>query len=90
MDDAVGVGEGDRLADPLEGAQALGQGDGAGVLVQPQAPDALHGVEDAAVRERAGVVDRDDAGVLQTGEHAGLAQQAVDVRRRAPRGAGRP
>jgi hypothetical protein len=83
MDDAVSVGEGDRLADALEGAQAFGQGDGAGVLVQPQAPDALHGVKGAAVGEQAGVVDGDDAGVLQAGEHTGLAQQAVDVLRGA-------
>ena len=48
-----------------------------GVLVEPLAAHALHHVEDAAVGQQADVVDGHDAGVLQAGEDARLAERPL-------------
>ena len=78
MDHAVRVGERDRLADALERPQARGYGRlGREVVVEPAPPDPLHRVEPAPVRQRAHVVHRHQARVLEPGQHARLAQQAL-------------
>ena len=66
MDDAVRVREGDRLANALECAKPLGERVRAAcVLVQTNAVDELHDVEDAPIGERARVVDGHDRGMLE-------------------------
>ena len=71
-----GVREGDRLADAFEEPQALGQvGHASELFSQRPALDALHHVEQPAVGQPAGVVDRHDARMFEPGEHACLALQ---------------
>ena len=70
MDHASGVGVADGLADLLEGGeQAAAVGGRVGAVaedrVEGAALDQLHGQEGAAVGQRAEVVDRRDAGVLE-------------------------
>ncbi len=76
MHDAARVRVRDGLADTLEDAQSLRQVD---VVVrdgiEASAVHELHGVERAAVGQRAGVVDRHDARVLEAREDAGLVEQ---------------
>jgi hypothetical protein len=47
------------------------------VLVEPLAFDELHGVEDAAVWQRADVMHGNDAGVLEGGEYLSFVNQAA-------------
>ncbi len=78
MDEAAGVREGDRLADAFEDPQPLGQvGHMAQVVAERLAADPLHDVEEPAVGEPAGVVDRDDARVFEPSEDARLAAEAA-------------
>ena len=77
MDDAPRVGEGDRLADAQEEPELLGEGrEARGGRVEPFAADELHRVEGAPVGEAPDVVDRDDPGVLEPRQDAGLEAQA--------------
>ena len=82
MDEALRVCEGDRFTDAFEDPQPLGPiANLLEALVQRPAPDPLHDVEEAAIGEPAGVVNRDDAGVFEPGEDAGFASQpAFEVR----------
>ena len=66
MDEAVRVRKRHRLAEALEDPQPFGEvRDVAQVIAQRPALDALHHVEQAAVGQPAGVVDRHDAGMLE-------------------------
>jgi len=47
------------------------------MLVEALAFHEFHGVEDAAVGESSNVVDGDDAGMFEKGEHAGFAEEAA-------------
>ena len=77
MDDALRVGEGDRLADAQEEPELLGKRrEARGGHVEPLSPDELHRVEGTPVREAPDVVDRDDPGVLEARQDAGLEAQA--------------
>ena len=74
MDEPLRVRERDRLADAFEEPQPFVQVRiVAQVFSERPAPDALHDVEQPAVGEPAGVVNRDDAGVFEPGEDACLA-----------------
>ena len=59
----------------------------AGVLVQRQAADELHGEERLAVLGHAGLVDLGDAGVVQPAEDLGLVGEALEQRGRGEAGA---
>ena len=53
----------------------------AGVLVQGQAADELHGEERLAVVGEAGLVDLRDAGVVQPAQDLGLVGEPLDAGR---------
>ena len=80
VDDVAAVGVGDGVGDGddvVEQADALVDGGALGdQLAQRAAGDELHGVERGAVGPAAGLVDRDDAGVLEARGDQGLAQEA--------------
>src|SRR5216683_4956917 len=78
MQHAAGVGESHRVANAEEETQTVRERmDGFDVLVEALAFHKLHGVEDAAIGERADVVDGNDAGMLEAGEDAGLAVETM-------------
>ena len=69
MDEAARVRERDGFADAFEEAQALGQvGTCRSARASVSPADALHHVEEPAIGEAAGVVNRDDAGMFEPGE----------------------
>ena len=77
VDDPVGVGVGDRLADLLEHRHepaAVGRRVGPVLeqVVEGAALDQLHGQERPAVGQGADLVDRRDAGVLELAGDPGL------------------
>ena len=77
MDDTVGVGEGDRLADAQQQPQPLAQRQPLPhQLVEALARHELHRVEDPPVGQLAHVVHRHDPRVLEAGEDPGLSAQA--------------
>ena len=77
MDDAPRVREGDRLADPREQAQRLGEREARPrERIDPGAAHPLHHVEGASVAEGPGVVDGDDAGVLEPRQDRRFALEA--------------
>ena len=74
VDDVVRVRERHRVADPLEHPEAVAHhGMAAEVLAQRHTSDAFHHVEQPPVGQPSHVVDRDDAGVFETGQNARLA-----------------
>ncbi len=78
MQHAAGVGESHRVANAEEETQTVRERmDGLDVLVEALAFDKLHGVEDAAVGERADVMNGDDAGMLEAGKDAGFAVETM-------------
>ena len=84
VDDAVGVGVADRLADLLEHRQepaAVGRrvGPPSEQVVEGLALDELHRQERPAVGQRADLVDRRDAGVLQLAGDPGLVEEPAGV-----------
>src|SRR5216683_3223492 len=71
---SAGVGESHRIANAKEETQPVRERrNGFDVLVEALAFDKLHGVEDAAVGERADIVHGDDARMLEAGKYAGFA-----------------
>ena len=92
MDDAVRVRERHGVADAQEELEALARADASVVerLVEPLTAHELHHVEHAPVGKRAGVVNRHDAGMLETAEDLRFRSQprgrvaVVARRRRAP------
>ncbi len=72
MDDAVRVGEGNRLTDPQEQPQAIGERRVVGLLIEPDTANQLHDVIDPPIRKAAHVVHRHDARVLEPGQDPGL------------------
>ena len=73
MDEPLRVRERDRLANAFEEPQSFVQVRiVAKVFSERPATNALHDVEQPAVGEPAGVVDRDDAGVFEPGEDTRL------------------
>src|ERR1051325_3968451 len=68
----------DHLADAREDAQRIGH---AALLaqpaVQPRAAHELHRVVEASVRQRAGIVDGNDSGMLEAGDDARLRAAVV-------------
>ena len=77
VDHAVRVRERDGIADALEDAEALRQRHARRERVEPRSVDPLHRVEDAAVRQRAGVVDGNDPRMLEPRDDARLAQHPL-------------
>ena len=88
VDEAVCVSVGDGQADPGEDVEEALQrprdegvdvavAHGAQDVVQVAAADALHGVEPAPVVERARIVDRDDARVLEDAGRAGFVDEPL-------------
>src|SRR6266478_3624933 len=76
MQDAAGVGERNRITDAEKNPQTVWErGDGFNVFVQPLPFHKFHGVEHAAVRERAHVVNGHNARMLESSQHTGLANQ---------------
>src|ERR1051325_9938578 len=80
MDDAAAVRVGDRVGDGddvREQVKAFVDGGALGdEIAQRAAGEELHGVEWRAIGPAAGLVDRDDARVLEAGSDEGLAQEA--------------
>jgi hypothetical protein len=80
VDDVAAVGVGDGIGDGddvVEQADALVDGGALGdELAERAAGDELHGIERGAVGPAAGLVDRDDAGVLEARGDEGLAEEA--------------
>src|SRR5216683_1550403 len=75
---SAGVGESHRIANAKEETQPVRERrNGFDVLVEALAFDKLHGVEDAAVGERADVMNGDDAGMLEAGKDAGFAVETM-------------
>ncbi len=82
VDDAAGVREGDGIGDTYQETHALGHRAGLlGPRVEALTTHQLHRVEQAAIRQRADVVDRDDAGVFEVRQDAGLGFQPRQRRR---------
>src|SRR5258707_5089654 len=78
MQYAAGVGERNRITYAEKNPQTVWErGDGFNVFVQSLPFHKFHGVEHAAVRERAHVVDGHNARMLESSQHTGLANQPV-------------
>ena len=93
VDDALVVGVLHRVAHPRQQLQAGRRASAAvaaGVLVQGQAADELHGEERLAVLGQPGLVDLGDAGVVQPAEDLRLVGEALEQRGRGEAGADRP
>jgi hypothetical protein len=76
MDDAVGVGEGHRVADAEQHREAGVEIDIGDPAIEPFAADPLHRVEQASIGEAAEVVHRHDARMFQPAEDVRLLGQA--------------
>src|ERR1700747_3428638 len=78
MQNAARMRKGDGIADSQEKPQAVGHGvyffD---VALELLALDEFHGVEDAAILERADVVNGNNSGVLEPGQDARFTDQAL-------------
>lgn len=78
MEDAPRMREGDGVADAQKDPETIGnRGKGSKVLVEALAFDEFHGVEDAAIGERPYIVNRHDAGMLEEGQDARFADEAI-------------
>src|SRR5258707_4621733 len=70
------MGECTRVANTKKNSQTVRDGsDRSNIVVEPLPSDKFHGVENAAVRECAHIVNGHDAGVLESGQYARLANQ---------------
>ncbi len=78
MQHAASVRKTNSIANSQEKPQAVRRRIyGSNKFVQPLAFDKFHGVEDAAIGKRSHIVHRNDAGMLESGEHAGFANEPV-------------
>lgn len=76
MENSVRVGKRYGFTNLFEDPQAIGNGAKLGdMLIQATPLHQLHGVEHASIWKGLHIVNRDDPGMLQPRNHAGLAQQ---------------
>ena len=74
MDDSTRVSKCDRLGDAQQQAQAISEdGNLRNKVVEAQALYVLHAVEDPAIRQCPGIVNRDDSRMLQPSQNVRLA-----------------
>ena len=75
MNDAARMRKCQRLSDALEQLQALAQGKPIDIAVERLAFNVFHAVEGAPVRQRAGVMHGNNAGMFQARQDDGLLHQ---------------
>jgi hypothetical protein len=78
MNNAVRVCEGNRVANSLKLSQSISQRSSVGgVFIKTIATHILHRVENSAVRQRAGIVNRHDSRMLEPRDDLRLAKHSI-------------
>src|SRR5208283_216426 len=78
VEDSSSVCESNRIADAQKDTQAIRSGSQRlDVLIEPLPFDEFHGVKNAAILKCAGIVHRNDSRMLEPGQHARLAHEAI-------------